>query len=684
MNLPKIFHDHESFIRYSLIGISGVAIDYISFLTLFNIFGVNVLLANFCSTSLGITNNFILNRSFNFKKYDLALLRFVFFYATGVVGILLSSMLLRTFYGYAGFNANLVKAASLVVVVIVQYTLNRNLAFRTFRTKETNSLQIIYRWLRKYWVEAVAVSSSALMFFAATSYLFSPDEIDNMLGAKLILSGELPYKDFFSHHMPGMYFISIPIYLASLDNIFYFRLVFNILSFTALTGLFLKVRVHTGRWLAASLLLLMALSHIVFWRHLALAESVISLIFAAGFALWFLTDYRERFLEGKFLWTTAFMLFFVFWLGLAYVYVLALTYLCLVIVLYKHSRTLRALLRPLAIFAFPYLLFGTYLLLTASLRPFLFQNFTFNAEYYAPYFGDMGNNPLTMAWDIFIQSLRQIIDVLRGPWTSSNLQAFAVLVSYLSLPFMLLYRRRYLESFFCLMILGFVNSRVGLFGPPAIATGFGSVSQHALVYRTLAFVFLISALRLAHQTRRHSWATSQRLFTAVGVSAVIVIVFGLVPRLDSAVRTAAKPIDTTSILTYTRGSPSAHLRAINEVTLPNDKIWIGPFDFVSQLHAKPKRATNYTFFIAWHNDCPKCRQELENQLRAEQPKFIIWYGSYNLQESDKDRPAHFIENLLSESYTRLKGDWRVGNIYVRIDDKDQVKQDLRARGYRVE
>ncbi|TDD90333.1 GtrA family protein [Saccharopolyspora karakumensis] len=114
---------------YAVIGGSGVLLDYLLFLVLFNYFGMHHQVANALSTTAGITNNFVLNSLFNFRKTDRILVRFLRFYAVGIAGIVLTFLLLAVFSTWLGIDANLVKLASLPVVLLFQYTINKRWSF---------------------------------------------------------------------------------------------------------------------------------------------------------------------------------------------------------------------------------------------------------------------------------------------------------------------------------------------------------------------------------------------------------------------------------------------------------------------------------------------------------------------------------------------------------------------------
>ena len=119
----------RALVLYGLIGVSGVTLDYLLFLLLFNVVGLHPQLANAISTTAGITNNFALNARFNFRKRDRLLVRFARFYAVGLAGIALTFVLLQVFSGLLGIDPNLVKAGSLPVVLAFQYTINRKWSF---------------------------------------------------------------------------------------------------------------------------------------------------------------------------------------------------------------------------------------------------------------------------------------------------------------------------------------------------------------------------------------------------------------------------------------------------------------------------------------------------------------------------------------------------------------------------
>lgn len=124
---------HKNLILYALIGFTGVTLDFIIFYILYNFAGLNDKFANIISVSIAISNNFILNILFNFKKRDSFLLRFSSFFIIGILGLAISSVFLEIFHTRAGFDANIIKALSIPIVVAIQYLLNKTISFRDIK-----------------------------------------------------------------------------------------------------------------------------------------------------------------------------------------------------------------------------------------------------------------------------------------------------------------------------------------------------------------------------------------------------------------------------------------------------------------------------------------------------------------------------------------------------------------------
>ena len=120
----------KQFLLYCIIGLSGTLLDFSVFSLIRKAKLLDYQAANAISYASGTLLSFILNARFNFRVTDKIPLRLVCFFGVALLGYSVSAGLLYEFVGVYGFNEYLSKAATLVVVVILQYNLNRRISFR--------------------------------------------------------------------------------------------------------------------------------------------------------------------------------------------------------------------------------------------------------------------------------------------------------------------------------------------------------------------------------------------------------------------------------------------------------------------------------------------------------------------------------------------------------------------------
>ncbi len=126
----KTVSQHIIFIKYCIIGASGVALDYLVFYLLYKGFKVHYQYANIFSVSCGILNNFLLNAFLNFKKKDKLFLRFIQFYTVGLIGMAMNALLLYVFVESFHVNVLAAKGINAFVIAIMQYVLNKTFSFK--------------------------------------------------------------------------------------------------------------------------------------------------------------------------------------------------------------------------------------------------------------------------------------------------------------------------------------------------------------------------------------------------------------------------------------------------------------------------------------------------------------------------------------------------------------------------
>jgi putative flippase GtrA len=121
--------DMRKLILYALCGGSGVLLDFAAYMALLA-FEVNYQVANACGYFAGTLLSFALNRHFTFQTYDNTLRRLAMFFAAAGVGYLISTIVLWLLIERIGLNPLLAKIATLGVVLVVQFSLNRAITFR--------------------------------------------------------------------------------------------------------------------------------------------------------------------------------------------------------------------------------------------------------------------------------------------------------------------------------------------------------------------------------------------------------------------------------------------------------------------------------------------------------------------------------------------------------------------------
>ena len=88
------------------------------------------IMSNCVSVLGGITLSFLLNRNFNFKVKDKTRQRFIMFLTVGLCGLMLSNMILWVCVELLHVEKLLSKTLSIVMVVFLQFLLNKYLTFK--------------------------------------------------------------------------------------------------------------------------------------------------------------------------------------------------------------------------------------------------------------------------------------------------------------------------------------------------------------------------------------------------------------------------------------------------------------------------------------------------------------------------------------------------------------------------
>ena len=128
MFLKKYINKYKNLLLYGVIGCCASGLDFAIYSLL--ILSINYILANCISVLGGITTSFLLNRKYNFKVKDRTFKRFVTFLSIGLCGMLISNLILYICIDIFDIHKLVSKLLSIVLVVIVQYLLNKNITFK--------------------------------------------------------------------------------------------------------------------------------------------------------------------------------------------------------------------------------------------------------------------------------------------------------------------------------------------------------------------------------------------------------------------------------------------------------------------------------------------------------------------------------------------------------------------------
>jgi putative flippase GtrA len=118
----------KKFFRYCFCGLSGVTLDFIFYFILCY-FGIWYQLSNIIGYLGGTALSFYLNTKFTFRINDKKLIRLARFLLTGIMGLIISTIILYIYINLIKLDEFYSKLLSLPLVVIFQYSINKKYTF---------------------------------------------------------------------------------------------------------------------------------------------------------------------------------------------------------------------------------------------------------------------------------------------------------------------------------------------------------------------------------------------------------------------------------------------------------------------------------------------------------------------------------------------------------------------------
>ncbi len=128
--LASLLLRYRLFITYAIIGTISASFDFIVFISLTRFISLNYMIANVISVSCGILNSFLFNRHFNFRVKSYPVKRFLIFYSIGLLGLIISSLVLWLFIEVFNINIIVSKLVTILLITILQFSLNKLITFK--------------------------------------------------------------------------------------------------------------------------------------------------------------------------------------------------------------------------------------------------------------------------------------------------------------------------------------------------------------------------------------------------------------------------------------------------------------------------------------------------------------------------------------------------------------------------
>ena len=141
----------KELIKYGIVGIIGLGVDFLFFIIFRDLCGMPYWLAHPLGSIIAILNNFLLNSYFTFKTTDKMIKRSASFFGIAGIGLVISSLLLpwgvRIYNVYLHDFINIAnpktvedisKIGATLFVAFLQFFANKYLTFKKKKAEETD------------------------------------------------------------------------------------------------------------------------------------------------------------------------------------------------------------------------------------------------------------------------------------------------------------------------------------------------------------------------------------------------------------------------------------------------------------------------------------------------------------------------------------------------------------------
>jgi hypothetical protein len=463
------------------------------------------------------------------------------------------------------------------------------------------------------------------------------DEADNLLGAVLIARGARLYADYFSSHMPFVYYLSALPALLGAWTIDDFRLFSNLLLLAATAWIGWSFRPHLPEGVMLTWAVVAVFAHRVQWGEMLHAGTVAGFgVLAAG--LLFYTRPALRFsLRDKLALSLA--VFVAVQSSQLAVFPLLLLAICYVAVLLfsRSGESWSARLREggstLAIVAAPHLVLLAWFGAIGALPAFVYDAYLFNQRYYSQYL--MNGSTLGMLHDWEAQYRTYLVLNAARPWTID----FYLIVAVFGATVLTWSRRGPLVAILFYVFIGLTRVR---------AEG----SYYLSAYLCVAMCLVWAAVRLARWTRPGGWGS------LIAAAAFALLSVGFV-------------VNVSRLYDFTRHPAyrSPYASIVGAITQPGERIMVAPYDPYLFLATQRLPATRYGFFFPWQAADPSMQADILAELDQARPPVVVFMQDerVNGQYRTGDWGRAMLDELERDYVAVAPADPVLANVFVRPD-----------------
>lgn len=473
-----------------------------------------------------------------------------------------------------------------------------------------------------------------------------PDEFENILAGKYLLSFQFPYSHFFTHHNPGAFFLSAVINLFSGESFVRFRILLGVvyLIFFVLFYKFIKKRFgDIEARIIIYFYLFITFGATFFWGHMLLADSLSAYLLSSVYIICFFGAIQNSVLTKKDLWIISILTFCAILTTFTQIYASMLIFLFVFIWNLKFESV--SWKNFFIIIFSPFILFLGYLLITGSILEYYRQAIDYNISYYIQLpDGASIKNPLRTSivflvkfFENFKATLLQIKDFnLGSPFAHSLVVFNLAFIIYLFL------KRRFYLIALVWVFLSFITARANIY--QTSETDYQSIVYHFVsIFNGIFSMYLIwNHTNKEEQNTKRFLLNILILLLGIYLFALFFLFFG--KWVD---KTFNKYMGTQPLI-YDRPTIAPTL---NTLLSKDDYYFVAPFDFENHFYINSKLASKYIVTLPGMDKSSRIQGEILSDLKKNKPQIIVFNTEKTVYQV---YPARFLIDYLNEEYTNLE------------------------------